>query len=190
MKHLKLYEDFENLTIEELASISDKALDDIYHYGRSKPGNNFGWVANIESVKAAKKLIETGVTDIEKISNAIHNGWSIIAMDDYNGYLKLDTPTPIEKKEKRKKLAEKSYYELPEEEKEKDRIIARSILKALKGINENILPKPYKKIKCLECGEYVCDNMNYKIGHLYNKHNCKPSIGDYKAKSMMKKYFN
>jgi hypothetical protein len=55
--------------------------------------------------------------------------------------------------------------------------------------NENILPKPYKKVKCLECGEEVCDNINYKIGHLYNKHNCKPSVGDYKAKRMLKQYF-
>lgn len=55
--------------------------------------------------------------------------------------------------------------------------------------NENILPKPYKKVKCDECGEEVCDNINYKIGHLYNRHNCKPSVGDYKAKRMMKKYF-
>lgn len=57
-------------------------------------------------------------------------------------------------------------------------------------VKENLLPKPYKKVKCLECGEEVCDNLNYKIGHLYNKHNCKPSVGDYKAKKMMKEYFN
>jgi hypothetical protein len=55
--------------------------------------------------------------------------------------------------------------------------------------NENILPKPYKKVKCAECGEDVCDNINYKIGHLYNKHNCKPSVDDYKAKKMLKQYF-
>jgi hypothetical protein len=57
-------------------------------------------------------------------------------------------------------------------------------------VKENMLPKPYKKVKCLECGEEVCDNVNYKIGHLYNKHNCKPSVGDYKAKKMLKQYFN
>jgi hypothetical protein len=57
------------------------------------------------------------------------------------------------------------------------------------NVNENMLPRPYKKIKCLECGEEVCDNINYKIGHLYNRHNCKPSVGDYKAKVMLKKYF-
>jgi hypothetical protein len=57
------------------------------------------------------------------------------------------------------------------------------------GMRENVLPRPYKKVKCLECGEEVCDNINYKVGHLYNRHNCKPSVDDYKAKSMMKKYF-
>lgn len=57
------------------------------------------------------------------------------------------------------------------------------------GIFENILPKSYPKVKCLECGESVCDNLNYKIGHLYNKHNCKPSVGDYKAKKMLIQYF-
>jgi len=55
--------------------------------------------------------------------------------------------------------------------------------------NENVLPRPCPKTKCLECGEEVCDSINFKVGHLYNKHNCKPSVGDYKAKNMMKKYF-
>lgn len=58
-----------------------------------------------------------------------------------------------------------------------------------KELNENILPRPYPKTKCLECGEEVCDNIKYKIGHLYNKHNCKPSVDDYKAMEMMGKYF-
>lgn len=57
------------------------------------------------------------------------------------------------------------------------------------GTNENMLPKPCPKIKCLECGEEVCDTMNQKIWHLYNKHNCKPSVDDYKAKKMLKQYF-
>lgn len=56
-------------------------------------------------------------------------------------------------------------------------------------IKENILPRPYPKVKCAECGEEVCDNINYKIGHLYNKHNCKPSVGDYKAKRMLVQCF-
>jgi len=122
------------LSIEQLADISSKALDDAYHYGVSQHGNNFGWLSNIESAKAAKKLIDAGETDIEKISYAIHDGWNITAMADYNGKLQLDTPTSSDKKEKRKKLAAQSYDQLPEEEKEKDRVVARALLSALKSV--------------------------------------------------------
>jgi len=121
----------EGLSIDKLAEISDKALDDEYHYGRSKKGNNFGWLANVESAKAALKIIKRGVTDIEKISDAIHDGWNITAMLDFNGKLDLDIPTPDEKKEKRRLLAKKSYRQLPEDEKEKDRVVARALLKAI-----------------------------------------------------------
>lgn len=56
--------------------------------------------------------------------------------------------------------------------------------------NENIIPKnPCPKVKCAECGQEVCDKIGSKIGHLYLKHNCKPSVGDYKAKKMLKEYF-
>ena len=141
MKKLKTFEGFVNenssLTVEQIADISDKALDDAYHYGRSAQGQNFCWLANIESAKAAKKLIDSGETDIEKISYAIHDGWNITAMADYNNQLQLDTPTPQEKKEKRKNLASKTYTELPEDEKEKDRVVARVVLNALKPSNLN-----------------------------------------------------
>jgi len=120
-------------SVEQLAHISDKALDDAYHYGRSTPGANFGWLANIESAKAAKRLIDAGETDIEKISDAIHDGWNITAMADYNNQLQLDSPTPDEKKAKRAKLAQQSYSQLPEEEKEKDRVVARALLNAITG---------------------------------------------------------
>jgi hypothetical protein len=120
-------------SVEQLAHISDKALDDAYHYGRSTPGANFGWLANIESAKAAKRLIDAGETDIEKISDAIHDGWNITAMADYNNKLQLDSPTPDEKKAKRAKLAQQSYSQLPEEEKEKDRVVARALLNAITG---------------------------------------------------------
>ena len=121
------------LSVEELAQISDKALDDAYHYGRSTPGANFGWMANLQSAKAAKRLIDAGETDIEKISDAIHQGWNVTAAADYKGQLQLDTPTPNEKKLKRAKLAMQSYSQLPEEEKEKDRVVARALLSALGG---------------------------------------------------------
>jgi hypothetical protein len=123
------------LSVEQLAHISDKALDDAYHYGRSTPGANFGWLANLQSAKAAKRLIDAGETDIEKISDAIHSGWNVTAAADYKGQLQLDTPTPDEKKLKRAKLAQQSYSQLPEEEKEKDRVVARAMLAALGKTN-------------------------------------------------------
>ena len=122
-----------NLSVEQLAQISDKALDDAYHYGRSTPGANFGWMANVQSARAAKRLIDSGETDIEKISDAIHQGWNVTAAADYKGQLQLDTPTPDEKKLKRAKLAMQSYSQLPEDEKEKDRVVARALLQASKG---------------------------------------------------------
>jgi excinuclease UvrABC nuclease subunit len=120
--------------IEQLAQVSDEALDKAYHYGRSTPGANFGWLANIESAKAAAALIKSGETDIEVIADAIHDGWNITAIADYKGELQLDTPTPDEKKAKRFALASKSYAQLPEDEKEKDRVVARALLSFIKGV--------------------------------------------------------
>ena len=132
-----------NLSVEQLAHISDKALDDAYHYGRSTPGANFGWMANMQSAKAAKRLIDAGETDIDTISDAIHKGWNVTAAADYKGQLQLDTPTPDEKKLKRAKLAMQSYSQLPEEEKEKDRVVARALLTALRGKIDETQGLPY-----------------------------------------------
>jgi hypothetical protein len=132
-----------SLSVEQLAHISDKALDDAYHYGRSTPGANFGWMANMQSAKAAKRLIDAGETDIETISDAIHKGWNVTAAADYKGQLQLDTPTPDEKKLKRAKLAMQSYSQLPEEEKEKDRVVARALLTALRGKIDETQGLPY-----------------------------------------------
>jgi len=131
---MKIRELSESISIEELATISDKALHDRYHFPLSTPGKSFGWLANLESAKAALRVINQGFTDIDVIADAIHDGWNITAMADYNGELDLDTPTPDEKKLKRYKLAQQSYAQLPEDEKEKDRVVARALLKALKGI--------------------------------------------------------
>ena len=127
-----------SLSVEQLAHISDKALDDAYHYGRSTPGANFGWMANIQSARAAKRLIDAGETDIEVISDAIHKGWNVTAAADFKGQLQLDTPTPEDKKLKRAKLAMQSYSQLPEEEKEKDRVVARALLQAINGKQTNV----------------------------------------------------
>jgi hypothetical protein len=122
-----------SLTIEQLAHLADEALDNAYHYGRSTPGNNFGWLANLESARAARDAIEAGITKIDDIAAAVHSGWNRTAMADHAGELELDTPTPAEKKAKRYTLAQMDYDHLPEAEKEKDRVVARTILIALKG---------------------------------------------------------
>ena len=125
-----------SLSVEQLAHISDAALDDAYHYGLSTPGANFGWLANIESATAAKRMIDSGITDVEAIANAIHDGWNKTAMADYMGKLQLDTPTIGDKKKKRYALAQQTYAQLPEVEKEKDRVVARAMLQALGIVSE------------------------------------------------------
>jgi len=150
----------ETFSIDKLAEISDKALDDAYHYGRSTPGNNFGWLANVESAREASKVISAGEDDIESIASAIHDGWNKTAMADYKGELSLDVPTPQAKKEKRFGLAQKTYAQLPEEEKEKDRVVARAIFGAIKGNNlesnnECTCIVPDGRIVCDSCGKPI-----------------------------------
>ena len=129
-----------SLTVSQLAAISDKALDDAYHYGRSNPGNTFGWQANLKSAEFAKKAIESGVTDIDEISDAIHKGWNVTAKafvsnpDQFDDTEKLKATGKLEAKlAQREKLMNIEYAQLPEEEKEKDRVVARALLQALTG---------------------------------------------------------
>lgn len=127
-------------TAEELAHVSDEALDNAYHYGRSNPGNSFGWQANVKSAEFAKKAIEAGETDIEKISDAIHKGWNVTAKafvsnpDQFDDTEKLRAAGKLEAKlAQREKLMNIEYAQLPEDEKEKDRVVARALFKAIKG---------------------------------------------------------
>lgn len=123
----------QTLSTKDLAMISDKALDAAYGYGRSVPGPNFGWLANMNSAMFAKRAIDSGVTDIEKISAEIHKGWATAAIGDYKNKLPISPPTPHETKLRRLRLAQVGYNELPEKEKEKDRVVARALLQALSG---------------------------------------------------------
>jgi hypothetical protein len=128
----------ESMDINQLAHISDEALDNAYHYGRSTPGNTFGWQANLKSAEHAKKMIEAGVTDVEQISDAVHKGWNVTAQafvqnpDQFDDTEKLRASGKLEAKlAQRKHLMNINYGELPEEEKEKDRVVARALLQAL-----------------------------------------------------------
>lgn len=147
-----------NLNIQQLAAISDKALDDVYHYGRSTPSNTFGWQSNLKSAEFAKEVIDSGVTDIEVISDAIHKGWNVTAQafvqnpdqfdDRKNQTANLQKEFPdlspeeiaqkveaiIEKKRaQRDTLMKQNYAQLSDGEKEKDRVVARALLAALTG---------------------------------------------------------
>ena len=128
------------LSIQQLATISDEALDNAYKYGRSSPGNTFGWQANLKSAQYAKQMIDKGVTDIEAISDAIHKGWNVTAQafvqkpEQFDDTAKLQAAGKLEAKlQQRAELMKKNYAQLPEDEKEKDRVVARALLQALKG---------------------------------------------------------
>ena len=137
---MRVPEGEEQLTVQQLATISDEALDNAYHYGRSSPGNTFGWQANLKSASYAKQMIDKGITDIEQISDAIHKGWNVTAQafvknpDQFDDTAKLQAAGKLEGKlQQRAQLMKQNYAQLPDEEKEKDRVVARALLQALKG---------------------------------------------------------
>lgn len=137
-KYIDIINESAQLSIQQLATISDKALDDAYHYGRSSPSNTFGWQANLKSAEFAKKAIESGITDIDEIADHIHNGWNITAKafvenpDQFDDTEQLRASDKLDAKlAQRKKLMNISYSQLPEDEKEKDRVVARALLAAL-----------------------------------------------------------
>jgi hypothetical protein len=130
----------QKLSIQQLAAISDEALDKAYGYGRSSPGNTFGWQANLKSAAFAKQMIDKGVTDIEAISDAIHKGWNVTAQafvqnpEQFDDTAKLQAAGKLEAKiQQRAQLMKKNYAQLPEDEKEKDRVVARAMIQAIKG---------------------------------------------------------
>jgi len=130
----------QQLSVQQLATISDAALDKAYSYGRSQPGNSFGWQANLKSAAFAKQMIDKGVTDIEAISDAIHKGWNVTAQafvqnpEQFDDTAKLKAAGKLEAKlQQRAQLMKQNYGQLPEEEKEKDRVVARALLQAIKG---------------------------------------------------------
>jgi hypothetical protein len=136
----KVPESTGQLSVQQLATISDEALDKAYGYGRSSPGNTFGWQANLKSAAYAKQMIDKGVTDIEAISDAIHKGWNVTAKafvqnpDQFDDTEKLRASGKLDAKlQQREKLMNIAYAQLSDEEQEKDRVVARALLTAIKG---------------------------------------------------------
>jgi hypothetical protein len=135
----------QQLSVQQLATISDEALDKAYGYGRSSPGNTFGWQANLKSAAYAKQMIDKGVTDIEAISDAIHKGWNVTAKafvqnpNQFDDTAKLQAAGKLEAKlQQREKLMNIAYAQLPEDEKEKDRVVARAMLQAVTGGQQGV----------------------------------------------------
>ncbi len=108
--------------LDRLARVSDETLTQHYGYGLSKPGT-FGYAANMASAAYAANSIQNGENSIEKIAEAIHDGWSSVART-YDDPQYKQNPA---KQATRLKLASTPYAALSEEEKEKDRVVARAL---------------------------------------------------------------
>jgi len=56
-------------------------------------------------------------------------------------------------------------------------------------LDENFVPKSLPKVECSDCGVEVEDNRNDKIGHLYSKHNFKPTVDEEDINTWLLEYF-
>jgi hypothetical protein len=104
---------------------SDAALDARYGYGRATgPKTSFGRAANRASAAAMLRRLrrdrdEGRTTSRESGADAVHQGWAHTARTSSD-----QTP---EKKERRAKLADTPYSQLPNDEQEKDRVSADAV---------------------------------------------------------------
>ena len=104
---------------------SDAALDARYGYGRAQGDkHSFGRAANRASAAAMLRRLrrdrdEGRETSREAGADAVHQGWAHTARTSAD-----QTP---EKKERRAKLADTPYSQLPDDEKEKDRVSADAV---------------------------------------------------------------
>ena len=118
--YIDVYDNIMEKEDSEYEKASDAALDKRYGYGRaSGDKRSFGRAANRSSAAAALRAIRRGErsgsgTSREAGSDAVHQGWAKTA--------KTSTDQTPEKKAKRAKLADTSYSNLPDDEKEKDRV--------------------------------------------------------------------
>lgn len=100
----------------------DKALDQAYGYGLSSNPESFGFKANFFTSWFMLELIMRGITDVEILAEAAHDGWAH-AVTTVNDPYANDA-----KKIRRQTLAKTCYQNLSDEEREKDRVAARAVL--------------------------------------------------------------
>ncbi len=118
--YLDVYDNIMEKEDSPYEKASDAALDARYGYGRaSGDKRSFGRAANRSSAAAALRALRRGErsgsgTSTEAGSDAVHQGWARTARTSAD-----QTP---EKKERRAKLANTSYSNLPDDEQEKDRV--------------------------------------------------------------------
>ena len=140
------------LSVQQLATISDAALDDAYGYGRSTPGNTFGWQANLASAAYAKQMIDKGVTDIIAISDAVHKGWWSVAQkfvddpDQFSDTEKLRADGKFDKKMADRKAQMVPFNRLTKDQQDIDTVVARALLQAIRGEQQPGMAEGYVPI--------------------------------------------
>ena len=133
--YLDVYDNIMKKEDSEYEKASDAALDSRYGYGRATGDKrSFGRAANRSSAAAALRALRRGErsgsgTSREAGSNAVHQGWAKTA--------KTSTDQTPAKKERRAVLANTPYSNLPDDEKEKDRVSFDAV-RATYNRNKNI----------------------------------------------------
>ena len=117
--------------MDDLAAIAQRvntALIESFGQGAADTNNNFEWLSLIESVRLIKIATDSGVGDIEKLAQSAHQGWCNTVRAEVDGQLTLDTPTTAERRHKRLALTLIPYEHFPDQEKERYRLMARTVL--------------------------------------------------------------
>jgi hypothetical protein len=133
--YLDVYDNIMEKEDSEYEKASDAALDARYGYGRATGDkHSFGRAANRASAAASLRALRRGErsgsgTSREAGSNAVHQGWAKTA--------KTSTDQTPAKKERRAVLANTPYSNLPDDEKEKDRVSFDAV-RATYNRNKNI----------------------------------------------------
>ena len=164
----------QQLSVQQLAAISDTALDSAYGYGRSSPGNTFGWQANLASAAYAKQMIDRGETDVEAISDAVHKGWWSVAQkfvdnpDQFSDTEKLRANGKFDKKMADRKAQMVPFNQLTKDQQDIDTVVARAMLQAIKGqqgVEEGYDDEPEECWTCRGTGEGQFDGQSCSVCH-------------------------